>query len=526
MCIRDRRTRTLKTAGVTSSVSSTQSVSTCAASTIIAAFDPTKHAESYLPVVTKRSAETLPSTSAVAVGLQPSSKPTTPVATPRVTSSVSSTQSVSTCAASTIIAAFDPTEHAESYLPVVTKRFAETLPSTSAVAVGLQPPSKPTRPVATPRVTSSVSSTQSVITCASSTITECDPTKRVSLSVVRPVKVQYDSNCVRIQDSANVHNIYERLGTVEQKPKPVNYASDAVPITQPTVEHATQSVEPSKTSLFPNTTLPHAAAPASKFQSTARTSEQPAESAIANTSVKLGKVCSSSVATHEETVKSTSSAVRYTPDSRASNDRNVPIITSTSSTSLLLHRSLNYKQSVGDTMPPSTESTGTCTKQTDEHSQFPLSHEYEFRIVCVMCFKPNTELMLPVRTHSCRQDVLAVKKTGTRQWHWIRQRKPYIQFKGDYAMCFKRQNGNSCYSGCTYAHCDAERQLWNMEKYSTFSTDKFIIAHRTSAPLCNVKNLLHKHPVSRSSCFPSLKSMLLNVFDAIRRRIRFLKIDK
>jgi len=152
-------------------------------------------------------------------------------------------------------------------------------------------------------------------------------------------------------------------------------------------------------------------------------------------------------------------------------------------------------------VPPSTESTGTCTKQTDEHSQFPLSHEYEYRLVCVMCFKPKTELMLPVRTHSCRQDVLAVKKIGTSQWHWIRQRKSYIQFKGDYAMCFKRQNGNSCYSGCTYAHCDAEKQLWNMEKYSTFSTDKFITAHRTAAPLCNVQNLLDKHPVSRSFLF-------------------------
>jgi len=317
--------------------------------------------------------------------------------------------------------------------------------------------------------------------------------------------VQYDSNCIRIQDSANAHS-YQRLDTVEPKPKPVNCASDAAHITQPTVEHATQSAEPSRTWLFPNITPPRAAAPANKFQSTARTSEQLA--AVENTSVKLGKVYSALVATHEETMESTSSAVRYTPDSCARSDGNVPVIASTSSTSLS-HSSINYKQSVCNAVPPSIASTVTRTKQTDEHSQFPLSHEYEFRLVCVMCFKPKTELMMPERTHSCRQDVLAVKqkKIGTSQWHWIRQRKPYIYFKGDYAMCFKRQNGYSCYSGCTYAHCDAERQLWNMEKYSTFSTDKFITAHQASAvSLCNVKNLLDKYPVSRSSCFPSLKT--------------------
>ena len=97
--------------------------------------------------------------------------------------------------------------------------------------------------------------------------------------------------------------------------------------------------------------------------------------------------------------------------------------------------------------------------------------------------------------------MLAVKKIGSDKWQWIRQRKTYIYFKGDYAMCDKRLLGGSCWNGCSYAHCDAERLLWNMEKQSTFSTANFIAAHQTSAPICSVKALLDKHPVSRSSVF-------------------------
>ena len=158
--------------------------------------------------------------------------------------------------------------------------------------------------------------------------------------------------------------------------------------------------------------------------------------------------------------------------------------------------------SIADTSHSSAPSVAsTDTTQTEERARFPLSEEYKFRLVCDICFKPKTEQMTGVGVHGCRQDMLAVKEVGTSQWRWIRQRKPYINFRGDYAMCIKRRDGrpNICYSGCTYAHCDAERRLWNLEKKSAFSISEFITANQTSAPICDVKSLLDKYPVSRMS---------------------------
>ena len=158
--------------------------------------------------------------------------------------------------------------------------------------------------------------------------------------------------------------------------------------------------------------------------------------------------------------------------------------------------------SIADTSHSSAPSVAsTDTTQTEERARFPLSEEYKFRLVCDICFKPKTEQMTGVGVHGCRQDMLAVKEVGTSQWRWIRQRKPYINFRGDYAMCIKRRDGrpNICYSGCTYAHCDAERRLWNLEKKSAFSISEFITANQTSAPICDVKSLLDKYPVSRLS---------------------------
>jgi len=186
------------------------------------------------------------------------------------------------------------------------------------------------------------------------------------------------------------------------------------------------------------------------------------------------------------------------------NDEKVPSDDSPppSSSSLLSRQVLSVTSSNFDRRPTSTEvaplytaSPNPMPTESDEQSQFPLSDEYEFRLVCDMCFKPKTEKMTKT-SHSCRQDMLAVKIAGTSQWYWIRHRKTFVIFKGDYAMCTNRQCGRRCFNGCTYAHCEAERQLWNMEKKSTFSIAKFISDHQISAPISSVKSLLDKYPVS------------------------------
>ena len=391
-----------------------------------------------------------------------------------------------------------------SSLPAVTvdKRFAAT--SSSAPVAAPRRQSSNTRPVVTltdSEVTSPVCTTQNDNTTPASNITVCIPTKHAPVSAARPIAMQYTSNCTSIQATANGHG-NPQLVTVA--PQPVSSTSEAARITVRNVR-VIQSAEPSNTLSFPSTTIPRAAAPASKFQDISVTSDRAVATAVENITVKRDNICSAPVTTHEETVKYDNTATRYTLDSSADNVEKVSLVapSSASSSSSLLSRHIinaqsNYCDSASTaTMPLYTASTSTT--QTDKHSKFPLSDEYEFRLVCDVCFKPKSELMLSERNHSCRQDMLAVKRTiGTNEWRWIRQRDASIKFKGDYAMCNRYQygTGNSCYYRCSYAHCDAERRLWDMEKKSTFSVTKFISAHQTSAPICSVKTILDKYPVS------------------------------
>ena len=335
-------------------------------------------------------------------------------------------------------------------LSSVTERFAPTSSSTPAAEPSRQSSSAKLRPVSSltnSDVTSSICSTQNVgrPTCA-------------PLSAVRPIPMPYNSDCT-------------------SKPKPVNSMSMAVHIADSNTQQMTQLVEPL------SSPIQRAAAPARERPVTSGTSVHTTPSAVEDTPVIPHNVSPASV-TIDRAI-------------RATTDENVPVIFSSSSSSLLSQHGINAQSNC--------DTANTSTTQTDEHSQFPLSDEYQFRLVCDVCFKPKVEIMVTKTAHSCRQDILAVKKIGTSQWRWIRRRKTSINFRGDYGMCIKRQDNmpNSCYNGCSYAHCDAEKLLWDMEKKLTFSIARFISVNRTSAPICNVKDLLNKYPVSFFFCFPS-----------------------
>lgn len=337
--------------------------------------------------------------------------------------------------------------------------------------------------VINPVVKSSVRNTPSESVCRPSNSAASIPVKFTPVATIRPI-----TNPTIIQ-----------ADTVE--PRPVNSASKAAQC------HVTQFVQPSSTLSSPNIILKQTAAPANQSSDTSKTPEHAATTAVENIYVKPV-----SCTNEEKRAKNPNSVINFVSDSCGRNDgKDTVVCSSLSSLSMLSSHTTcsnvqsNSGSSLTDTTHFSTSSVAnTGTNQTDKHAQFPLGEAYEFQLVCDICFKPKTEQMtMGVRPHSCRQDMLAVKEVGTSQWHWIRERKPYIRFKGNYQMCIKHQYGrpNSCYNGCTYAHCDAERRLWDLEKQSAFGISEFISAHRKSAPICNVESLLNKYPVNRSSVF-------------------------
>jgi len=341
-------------------------------------------------------------------------------------------------------------------------------------------------------------------------------TKNADVDAVRPVTVEDNSSCTNVQASANPLSS-NRLDTVE--PTPVNFTPKTGNITVPSTQHFTRS---SVSLLSPDMTLHRAPAAARKPQASSETSEHLAASTVESSSATPDDVIVCSEVTNREVrAKCASNVVSYALQNCARDDTKVspvvalplqpsssppslsPLLSSSSSshhgTSYMPKQSDRESASV-DTQPLNTAITGGTA--TDERYQFPLSDDYDFRLVCNTCFKPQTEEMMPERAHSCRQDMLAVKKIGTDEWYWIRQRNISVTFKGDYVMC---RYGKDCYNRmkrCTYAHCDAERQLWNLEKMkSTFSVAEFISEHKTSASVCSVKSLLDKYPVSRSFIF-------------------------
>ena len=363
-------------------------------------------------------------------------------------------------------------------------------PATSATTPrGQSLSTTPATGVINPAIMSSARNTASASICPPFSTAAGIPVTFAAVAAVRPIANL--TSCAKVLTDQSV--------SVE--PRPTNSASEAAHITVPSVQHVSRSVQPSSTLSSPNVAPKDAAMPAMKSQDTSETSDHKATTAIENTSAKPASGTS-----HADRAKIPNSAVHYPPESRAESDGKVTVVCSSSSSSpLLSSRGTSNIQPnpSGSPIDRSSDASTSGTRRTDEQAQFPLSEEYEFQLVCDVCFKPKTEQMMPVRAHSCRQDMLAVKEVGTGQWQWIRTRKWYVNFKGRYAMCDKHQCGrpNSCYTGCTYAHSDAERRLWDLEKMSTFSISEFISAHQTSAPICSVKSLLDKYPVSRSSVF-------------------------
>jgi len=320
-------------------------------------------------------------------------------------------------------------------------------------------------------------------------------TKHAAVDEIK--NIQDNSNRTSIQACANIRS-------TAHKQKPSNSASQTAVAN---VQRVSQSSEHSSTLSSPNTALQCSAVSASTSQDTNAISQHPAKSAVENISYTPDNLSSAPVTVHKVSVKCPDSTDGYPLNKCAKNDGKMSDVASSSSlsssaSSLPSCHGIRCTQfNCNGTSADTAAERSTTQTESDERPQFPLSDEYEFRLVCDMCFKLKTEQMMPDRAHSCRQDILAVKKFGTSQWHWIRQRKLYVNFKGDYLMCNKRQEGESCYNGCTYAHCDAERQLWNLEKKSTFNIANFISARQRSVPICSVKFLLDKYPVRTSSVF-------------------------
>jgi len=383
--------------------------------------------------------------------------------------------------------------------PAVTtsKTIAATSSSQSASASAPSVRSSSITVAAGPTNTSvSLSNTQSV--------TNCNETKTVTAAEVKPVESYDISNrkLSAVQTSVAISSSYQST-TVEAKP--VNYISDATAgitavQTVPTnVQH--QSAEPSSNFRSADTSVQQAAASASKKSKGARQTL-----AVQNASVQLDCAYSATVrpSIHYKIVNKNDSVIHYPFESCTESDKKDSI----TSAFQLSHHGADDSQSAcaaaeADTMyhapPPATTTTTTTNiKPANVHSQFPLSKDYEFRLVCDMCFKPKAEEMMSERTHSCRQDILAVKKIESSQWRWIRQRNISIRFLGDYGLCRKYQYGRpkSCYTKCSYAHCDAERLLWNLEKNSTFRMTEFISGHQITAPIGSVASLLENYPVS------------------------------
>jgi len=330
-----------------------------------------------------------------------------------------------------------------------------------------------------------------------------------SVDTVRPVTVRdNDLSGTSIQASANARSI-NQPNRVERNPIHLTLMTGNITVS------SGQYVTRCSTGLpYPNTTPNRAAASASKPYASNDTSKHSAASAVESSSA-TPDVVRSAVPNREVTVKCTDYAASFSLQSCASNDTNVstvssplrPSLSSSSlSSSLPSSFSSDHDSSFDysfdssceivsvDAKPPYTASTSSAA--SDERFRFPLSDEYDFRLVCNTCFKPKTAEMMPQREHGCRQDMLAVNKIGTDQWCRIRQRNTSVMFEGDYVMC---RDGKNCYkrlSGCSYAHCDAERRLWNLEKKSTLSVAEFISEHKISAFVCDVKSLLDKYPVS------------------------------
>ena len=135
-------------------------------------------------------------------------------------------------------------------------------------------------------------------------------------------------------------------------------------------------------------------------------------------------------------------------------------------------------------------------------SQFPTSaqrsmgsidnslKDFDYRIVCPQCFIfenfPGKYRYMPC-THECEENVLAVKQRGvpSARWMRVRERTNHRDFSGNYVMCHSiiESDPSLCRFGefqCSFAHNEAEQQIWGLEKSGRFSITDFILQNRHS----------------------------------------------
>ncbi|XP_076439727.1 3'-5' exoribonuclease HELZ2-like isoform X2 [Babylonia areolata] len=131
--------------------------------------------------------------------------------------------------------------------------------------------------------------------------------------------------------------------------------------------------------------------------------------------------------------------------------------------------------------------------------------DFEYKILCPACFPfdnfPGRYCYAPC-THECAENVLAVKQKNKPKANWerVRERRNHREFSGNYVMCYSVVTGDrdQCRFGelnCSFAHSEAEQQIWALEKMGKFSIVNFIHQnrHALSSRTFSLDELLKKH---------------------------------
>lgn len=146
-----------------------------------------------------------------------------------------------------------------------------------------------------------------------------------------------------------------------------------------------------------------------------------------------------------------------------------------------------------------TSKTQTVPKLTN-----PLKGKYDFKIVCSRCFCftgfPGS-YVYKNHAHKCEENVLAMICCATKKWVRVRERTSHRDFPGNYKMCdsITSNNPNLCKfkeERCSFAHNEAEKLLWRMEKEEKWNVTEFIMQQRSINTYggYSAKEIISKHP--------------------------------
>ncbi|KAK3091336.1 hypothetical protein FSP39_019040 [Pinctada imbricata] len=123
---------------------------------------------------------------------------------------------------------------------------------------------------------------------------------------------------------------------------------------------------------------------------------------------------------------------------------------------------------------------------TEEFKQLALPLEnFDFQLACNTCFVKTGEGIRGYKytktTHNCNKDILLVKLNINRpgiNWMKIRPRPDTkMTLFGGFKLCVHFVQGHPCKVGeerCTFAHNNAELELWSMDREGLFDISRFI----------------------------------------------------